>query len=85
MTGGPLGRQVPRERGGKVGREGDEVGVRLGGKGSIEPVFQLIVVDAALPGRLTQDLGDLLALLVGDALLGGLHQPHRDSSCMGSG
>ena len=51
----------------------------------LEPLVQLVDVDAALPGRLPQHLGDLLALLVGDALLGGLHQPSRGSRRMESG
>ena len=51
-----------------VGRSavmGTMLGVGLGGKCGLEPLVEFVDVDAALPVRLPQHLGDLLALLVG--------------------
>ena len=52
---------------GEVGREGDEVAVRLGGVERLESLLELGVGEPALAGGVAQDVGDVLALGVGDA------------------
>ena len=50
----------------------------LGGVGRLQPLVQLLEVDPSLAGGLAQDLGDLVAVVVGDAqLLGSV----TSSSC----
>jgi hypothetical protein len=71
-------RQAGRRRADRlqVAGDGHELAVGLRGERSLQPFVQLGQVDPAVTGRLAQDLGDALAVGVGDAHLRGFELTH---------